>query len=73
MKRSEKHENPLGTKTEGLYRSIFENWNNLAPWKIKNQNMLMAKQSVQRLEADGYARTECRSKWYLLPHQSQLT
>ena len=32
----------------------------------------MARNFAQRLESDGYAGTECREKWDLLPHTSQL-
>ena len=57
MEKSEIHGDPLGTNKEGLYRFILENWNDLAPWKTKNQNILMVKKFAQRLETDGCAVT----------------
>ena len=73
METSEIHRNPPGTNREVLYNFILENCNDLAPWKTNNQNILMAKNLSQKIEGIGYAVTECRSKWDLLPHKSQLT
>ena len=48
---------PSWKNQEGVGRFIFYNWNDLVPWKTRNQKILMAWNFAQILEAGGYEGT----------------
>ena len=61
------HGDPLSVKDNNDVRLIFENWDGLAPWKPRNDKIVVARNLVHRLQGDAYLGVESRSNWGMLP------
>ena len=66
------HGDKLNDKRDGYTRIAFENWNGLAPWKIRNDKIILARKFIRQIKADAYAGAESRAQWDLLKHKCQL-
>ena len=66
------HGDPLGVKDNNDARFIFENWDGLAPWKPRNDKIVVARNLVHRLQGDAYLGVECRANWGMLPQPNHL-
>ena len=53
------HGDSLGVKDNNDARFIFENWDGLAPWKPRNDKIVVARNLVHRLQGDAYLGVEC--------------
>ena len=62
----------LNDKRDGYTRIAFENWNGLAPWKIRNDKIILARKFMRQIKADAYAGAESRAQWDFLKHKCQL-
>ena len=60
------HGYPLGEKDDGFVRFVFENFNGLAPWYPRNDNIILARRFLHRIKADCYMGADCRAHWDLL-------
>jgi len=66
------HGDPLGEKQDHHVRLVFESFNGLAPWYVRNDKIVLARRFLHRIKADGYLGTECRAQWDILRHSNKL-
>ena len=66
------HGDPLGEKDDSCVRFVFENFNGLAPWYIRNDKIILARRFLHRIKADCYMGAECRAQWDILRHANKL-
>ena len=49
-----------GDKLNGYTRILFENGNGLAPWKVHNDKIILARKCIQQMNSNAYTRTASR-------------